>query len=209
MSTGQARPRPRWEATHARIREAAANLIRQRGFLKPSVADVMNAVGHTVGGFYAHWPNRAALFAEAFSARTRRLWTGLLGTATQPAAGERAVWIVRQYLSRAHRDAQEQGCLLPSVLEDTAAEGDPYRAALLHELDAFADGLAATLGAGDAAARKQALGLLALLIGGLALARATGTGAVSQEILEASRAFAYAALGVTPEPPTPARSRSR
>jgi AcrR family transcriptional regulator len=201
MSTDDQRLRPRWKATHTRIREAAANLIRERGLVAPSVADVMNAVGHTVGGFYAHWPNRAALFAEAFTMRTRQLWMGLLETATQTAASERAVWIIRLYLSRAHRDAHEEGCLFPSVLEDAAAHGEPYRAAVMQELEAFTDALATTIGNGDAPARKQALGLLALCIGGLALARATGTGALSKEILEASRALAYAALGLTPESP--------
>jgi len=199
-----ARARPRWETTHERIREAAANLIRHRGLVAPSVADVMNAVGHTVGGFYAHWPSRAALFAEAFADRTRRLWTQLLGTATQPDPTDRAVWIVRQYLSRAHRDADIEGCLFPSVLEDVAAHGDPYRASLTQELERFADGLARTIAPGEADARKRALGLLSLMIGGVALARATGTGALSKEILEASRALAYAALDVKPErPPTP------
>jgi TetR/AcrR family transcriptional repressor of nem operon len=208
------RPRPRWEATHQRIREAAANLIRHRGLSAPSVADVMNAVGHTVGGFYAHWPNRAALFAEAFSDRTRALWHKLLGTATQTDPKQRAVWIVRQYLSRTHRDADIEGCLFPSVLEDAAAHGEPYRTAVAAELEAFAEGLAQNIAPNDAGGRKQALGLLSLLLGGVALARATGTSPLSTEILEASRALAYAALDVQPsklavEAKPPARGRAR
>lgn len=193
--------RPRWQKTHSLIREAAATLIRHRGLAAPTVAEVMSKIGRTVGGFYAHWPNRAALFDEALSVRTRKLWTELLSTAAQADPTERAVWIVRQYLSRKHRDADAEGCLLPSVLEDVAVQAEPYRATLNHEIEHFAGSLGKSIAPDDRdGGYARALGLIALMIGGLGLARATGQGALSDAVLAASRSLAYAALNTTPRP---------
>jgi len=61
--------------------------------------------------------------------------------------------------------------------------------------------LAHKIAPGDVAGRKQALGLLSLLIGGVALARSTGSSTLSAEILEAARSLAYAALDVEPSKP--------
>ncbi|MCA9774876.1 MAG: helix-turn-helix transcriptional regulator, partial [Myxococcales bacterium] len=53
--------------TRAQILEAAARLFRERGYAGVSVQDVMAAAGLTVGGFYAHFPSKEALYAEAFA----------------------------------------------------------------------------------------------------------------------------------------------
>ena len=42
-------------ATRARIVAVAARLFRARGIDATSVADVMSALGLTVGGFYSHF----------------------------------------------------------------------------------------------------------------------------------------------------------
>ena len=55
----------RKEATHERIVEAAARAIRRSGYNGTGVADIMKDVGLTHGGFYAHFPSREAMLAEA------------------------------------------------------------------------------------------------------------------------------------------------
>src|SRR6478735_2691266 len=53
------------EATHERIVEAAARAIRRSGYGGTGVADIMKDAGLTHGGFYAHFPSREAMLAEA------------------------------------------------------------------------------------------------------------------------------------------------
>src|SRR5881275_360115 len=53
------------EATHERIVEAAARAIRRSGYNGTGVADIMKDAGLTHGGFYAHFPSREAMLAEA------------------------------------------------------------------------------------------------------------------------------------------------
>jgi AcrR family transcriptional regulator len=53
------------EATHDRIFGAAARAIRRSGYNGTGVADIMKDAGLTHGGFYAHFPSREAMLAEA------------------------------------------------------------------------------------------------------------------------------------------------
>src|SRR5207247_6223980 len=53
------------EATHDRIVEAAGRAIRRSGYNGTGVADIMKDAGLTHGGFYAHFPSREAMLAEA------------------------------------------------------------------------------------------------------------------------------------------------
>jgi TetR/AcrR family transcriptional repressor of nem operon len=50
---------------HERILREAARLFRERGFDGAGVAVIMKAAGLTHGAFYAHFPSKDALEAEA------------------------------------------------------------------------------------------------------------------------------------------------
>lgn len=192
MKQGPISKAERWERTHAQIRQAAATLLRTRGLRLPSVADVMKGAGLTVGGFYGHWDSKESLFAEALRETLRGNWTRLVESARGETARERLQTIVRRYLSRAHRDAPELGCPLPTTLGEVAVLGEPYRGELAEELEAYVAGLGRV--AEPLGGKQLALGLLALMVGGLGLARATAGTPLSDAILTASRALALAAL---------------
>ncbi|MBL9104073.1 MAG: TetR/AcrR family transcriptional regulator [Myxococcales bacterium] len=182
----------RWARTHGEIRAAAARLLRTRGLRLPSVAEVMQAAERTVGGFYGHWDSKEALFADALRDTMRGNWARLAELARGDTARERLGAIIKRYLSRAHRDAPELGCPLPSTLSDVAVLGEPYRGVVAEELEQFVAILQRE--AGDLGGRQLALGLLALMVGGLSLARATEGTPLSDAVLAASRALALAAL---------------
>lgn len=182
----------RWERTHAQLRLAAGQLLRTRGLRLPSVAEVMKGAQLTVGGFYGHWASKEALFEEALREALRGNWTQMVALARGETVKDRLVSITRRYLSRAHRDAPEAGCPLPTTLADVVVLGEPYRGAVVEEIEA----LMADLGrvAEPLGGKQLALGLLALMVGGLSLARATEGTPLSDAILSASRALAVAAL---------------
>ena len=53
------------EASHERILSVAARAIRRSGYDGTGVADIMKEAGLTHGAFYAHFPSREAMLAEA------------------------------------------------------------------------------------------------------------------------------------------------
>ena len=61
-------PREHKAETHSKIVKAAARLFRERGYDGVGVDAIMNEVGLTAGGFYAHFGSKEALFAEAIGA---------------------------------------------------------------------------------------------------------------------------------------------
>lgn len=182
----------RWERTHAQLRGIASRLVKTRGLRLPSLAEVMQGAELTVGGFYGHWASKEALFVEALRAAMYGNWNLMIQASRGDTARERMVGVVRRYLSRTHRDLPAEGCPLPAVLGDVAALGEPYSGALAEELEAMAKRL------GEAAepigGKQLALGLLAVMVGGLSLARATAGTPLSDAVLNASRALAKLAL---------------
>jgi TetR/AcrR family transcriptional repressor of nem operon len=178
------------DRTHESILESAARLVRERGIAGARVADVMKGAGLTVGGFYAHFASKEALVDDALrrtaGAMRARLFAGL------EAKGEadRAEVVLKRYLSTAHRDEVANGCPFPAVVGEIATTAGEHRQVLGVEVEAFAAELQPFLSTGDVLQRRHlALGLLALMYGGISLARALRGSALSDEMIRACRAF--------------------
>jgi len=175
------------------IAASATALLRERGIKASSVMDVMKGAGLTVGGFYNHYDSKEELFVEALRNAASANWDQLLKSAKGDSPRSRTLSVIRQYLSRKHRDNKETGCPLPSTAPEVAREGEPYRSALEEELSGFASSLANMIDAG-AESREKALGLIALMYGALSLSRAVADTRLSEEFLQAGRKLAERAL---------------
>lgn len=166
------------------ILEAASRLLSRQGIERTSVAEVTAAAGRTVGGFYGHWQSKEELFAEAFRARYRASRGHFLDRhAAASTAVQRGVGLLRAYLSRSHRDEGEAACPVPEVTPEVPRLGPELRAVFVEETDAFGDELGAKVPGG----RAMALGIVALMYGGLSMARAAKGTPLSDEILKACR----------------------
>jgi TetR/AcrR family transcriptional repressor of nem operon len=179
--------------SHEEILTSAATLLRERGIKASSVTDVMKGAGLTVGGFYNHFDSKEQLFAETIESAASKMWDRLLSSRKEASPRERVLSILRRYLSRKHRDNAEAGCLLPGAVPEVAREGEPYRGALEKELSAFVSSFAGMQGAG-AESRERALGLIALMYGGLSLSRAVAGTPLSDEFLRAAKKLGERAL---------------
>ncbi len=172
------------EATRQRIVDSAIKAVRKRGLDAPSVSEVMGAAGLTVGGFYAHFGSKDALMLaaleQAFSERHANWETHMPDV---PAAERRAL-AGRTYLSRQHRDAQVECCPLPAILSELPHQSADMRDALARHLEVCVKQMVDTR---KPAERSAALTDLALMIGGLTLARALGSTPLSDEVLAAAR----------------------
>ncbi len=185
--------------THAKIIDSAMVLLRTRGIGGASVADVMKGAGLTVGGFYAHFGSKDALIEAALRRTTRALRERLFTELEAKPEADRALVILKRYLSAAHRDAPAAGCALPAVVSELATSRAEHRALVAGELDELVSTFSRHVPALAGASRRQlALGLFALMYGGLALARAFAGTKLSDELIEACRALGAATLRAAP-----------
>ncbi|MBC9250069.1 TetR family transcriptional regulator [Pseudomonas alcaligenes] len=168
--------------TRERIVDAATRALIRRGPVEPSVGEVMGSLGLTVGGFYAHFASKDALMLEAFCSLLQRRRDMLRQLDGSLSAVERRVLAATFYLSRRHRDSERDACPLPAALSALERLPEPFRAELERHLELMVADLAGCPEDSD-----KALADLALMVGGLALARALGEGGLSDRILRAAR----------------------
>ncbi|WP_428421158.1 TetR/AcrR family transcriptional regulator [Methylibium sp.] len=186
----------RKDLTHDRIVGTAARAICRSGYDGTGVADIMKEAGLTHGGFYAHFPSRTALLAEAAdragadsTERLRRVVEGL------PAAKALDA-LVDHYLSDAHLKATELGCPLAALACDTPRQAPEVRAAVTQRLNETLDLVAQLLpGRSKADARTQAMAVLSCLVGAMALARAADDPKLSRALRRACRQSLQQRLG--------------
>jgi TetR/AcrR family transcriptional repressor of nem operon len=159
------------EKTRARVIELAAQRIRAEGIGGLGVAAVMAEAGLTHGGFYAHFPSRDALLAEAVA----HLFDIACAAVEQAEArhGPRALErYVDFYLSPRHRDDASIGCPVPALASEIRHAAPGAREAFDSGLDRLAETLGRiTAQSGRPAGRKAGLALLAEMSGALSLSR--------------------------------------
>jgi TetR/AcrR family transcriptional regulator, transcriptional repressor for nem operon len=177
------------ERTRSSIVASACRLVREKGIGGARVADVMSAAGLTVGGFYAHFASKEALIDEALRRTAAAMRDRLFARLDEKPAEARAEVVLKRYLSAAHRDEPSSGCPLPSVVGEVATVTPEHRDVLAEQLEVLAEELSKHLPREGASRRATALGMIALMYGGLSLARAVKGTALSDEILRACRSF--------------------
>jgi TetR/AcrR family transcriptional repressor of nem operon len=181
--------------SHESILQSAARLVREKGISGARVAEVMKGAALTVGGFYAHFSSKDELVDEALRRTAARLRDGLFARLDEKPEADRAEVILKRYLSADHRDAATLGCPLPAVVGEVGTTAPQHGAIVAEQLQALIDGLADHLPAGGIVPRRMlAIGLVALMYGGLSLSRAVKGTDLSDEVLRACRALGAAAV---------------
>jgi TetR/AcrR family transcriptional regulator, transcriptional repressor for nem operon len=178
------------QQTNETILQSAARLLREKGISGARVADVMQGAGLTVGGFYAHFASKQALVDTAIRRTAREMRARLFSRLDAKPEADRAEVVLKRYLSAAHRDDVAGGCPLPALVGEVATTAGEHAPVLAEEIDALAGELEAHLRPTEKLSRRHvALATLALMYGGLSLARAVRGSELSDEILRACRAF--------------------
>lgn len=170
--------------TRQRIVASARRLFNRRGFSEVSIDEIMGGIGLTRGGFYNHFSTKDELFAEA-----------LLDMAMNPpeeaydgvkidfcaAPDVLARGIIGSYLSRSHFKDVEGGCPMIALPSDVARSGKTVKRAYRQALNNLFGVFQASQGE-RSDARKQAVAMATLCIGGMVLARAVDDEALGDEI---------------------------
>ena len=182
------------ERSHESILESAARLVREKGISGAGVAEVMKGAALTVGGFYAHFASKDALVDETLRRTGAGLRERLFARIEEKPEADRAEVLLKRYLSADHRDAGALGCPLPAVVGEVGTLAPQHGPVLAEQVGSLVDGLARLLPAGGIVpTRALAIGLVALMFGGLSLARAVRGTPLSDEVLRACRALGAAA----------------
>ncbi|TAH67427.1 MAG: TetR/AcrR family transcriptional regulator [Rhodopseudomonas palustris] len=185
-------------ATHDRIVRKASMRLREQGIHGVGVAELMKDAGLTHGGFYSHFESREALMVEAVTYAMDRSMASWRELADDLPPSQRLAAIADAYLSKQHRDDPGRGCAVLAVGAEIARETAKTRRAFAAKVTAMIELLAEQMeGVPAKQARQQASAMLASMVGTLLLARITGAGELSDEILAAGRA----ALPVVPASP--------
>jgi TetR/AcrR family transcriptional repressor of nem operon len=181
------------EKSHESIVESASRLLREKGISGARVADVMKGAGLTVGGFYAHFDSKESLIDDALRRTAGGLRARLFGRLDEKPADARAEVILKRYLSASHRDETVRGCPLPAVVGEIGTTAPEHSAVLAEQIGLFAKELETHLPRGAAedavSPRHMALGLIALMYGGLSMSRALRGTPLTLDVLTACRAL--------------------
>ncbi len=174
------------EAVHERIVHAAAKALRRRGIMGIGIPDLMKQVGLTHGSFYSHFKNRDALVVEAIRAAASETSKGIL------AEGITLAQALRNYLSLAHVEQPEQGCVVAALAPESARQSKPIRQALAEAARALIRLVDGKLYPNRASTepREEALRVSATIVGAIVLARAVDDKVLAERILRAARTSA-------------------
>lgn len=179
------------ELNRIAIEQVSSKLFRERGFNGVSVADLMAAAGLTHGGFYGHFSSKdelaAVACATAFSEASAR-WEKRVENKPSEQAAFYA--IIDGYLSSQKVLDVGNGCPGAALTTDVAREplDKPVRAAYLAGTEELVEILASFCPSADAATqRKTALAQWSMMVGSIALARATEGHPIAQELLAVAR----------------------
>jgi TetR/AcrR family transcriptional regulator, transcriptional repressor for nem operon len=175
------------EASHERIVSVAARAIRRSGYDGTGVADIMKEAGLTHGAFYAHFPSREAMLAEAASRACAEAAGAVADVVASVPAEQALAAVLGSYLSREHLEHIEAGCPLAALGSETARQAPEVRRATNRHIKAMVDLIARqSPDWGQPAAHERALLTVAAMVGTLLLARAVDEPALSDSLCEAA-----------------------
>ena len=173
--------------TRRRIVEIASRLFRARGITPVSVADIMGALGFTVGGFYRHFESQEALVAEAIEAAADETASRYARARDGTAGAEPGSALLEAYLSRGHRDHAELGCPVAALCSEVAHESLPTRQAFTKAMRRLLEVVGRVAPGDTKDARDRRLCTAAAIVGAVVLSRATSDEALADDLLRAVR----------------------
>lgn len=175
------------EASHERIVSVAARAIRRSGYDGTGVADIMKEAGLTHGAFYAHFPSREAMLAEAATRACAESAALTAGVVASVPAGQALASMLRAYLSPEHLKQVEMGCPLAALGSETARQAPEVRRVTTRHIKEMIDLVARqSPDWGQPGAHERALVTVATMVGTLVLARAVDEPALANSLCEAA-----------------------
>lgn len=187
----------RKEQGRARILKSAGRVFRSHGFGGSTIDGLAREASVTSGAFYAHFRSKTEAFRAAVAVGLDDLRRYIEQARLRHG---RQWWIhfIDFYVDDRRTCDLSVSCALQSLSPDMARADEDDRQAYEANLQAIIEAMSKESGDGDGVGEEQAIALLALLVGGVTLARAVHTQTASNEIAVAVR---KAAMTLGPELP--------
>ncbi|GLS20252.1 TetR family transcriptional regulator [Labrys miyagiensis] len=167
----------------------AARMFRERGIDGVGVAEISKAAGLTHGALYAQFPSKQALAAEALAHGLAHSYAHMM--APTPDGTPTLSDLLDLYLSLDHRDNLADGCAMAASASEIARQDEAVRARFVEGFEQMVGAVLPTLETTALRAddRARALTIVAAMIGGVAVARATAKSRpdLSDQIIAAVR----------------------
>lgn len=186
------------QRSHARILEAAAELLREKGIDATSVGEVMQAAGMTHGGFYRHFDSKTALVVAAFEHAVTTVVSDLEAADSDAVRDKARDAYIDQYLSAQHVKNRGSGCPLAALAGELARETGPARQAASETVTR----MAGLLNREETDANRQGKAIMAFLLGTVVLARISENEDDRSALLEAGTTGVQLLLEHWEEPQT-------
>lgn len=148
-----------------RILMEAADQIRDGGLESVSVGKLMKSVNLTHGGFYVHFASRADLLAQAL---TRALVDGARRSPKGSGGARAFANVVKDYLSRNHRDSRSSGCAISALVSDVGRADAQSKTVMGAYVEDYIAATRQQLGDDD---NSRAMLAVSAMVGALALSR--------------------------------------
>ena len=184
--------------THERVLKKAAEQMCRRGVEGTGIASLMGKVGLTHGGFYAHFPDKNALIAEATGPMLEEGVAEVIAAAEAAPEGKKVRAIVNTYLSTAHRDSP-QTCPVAGLAGEMARQSKTVRNAYTGAIEERLKLIARFLsGANEQERRDRARLMMSGMAASMMIARVITNCKASDQFLEQAREFYASAFEATP-----------
>ena len=171
--------------TRNRILEAAGQLFRRDGYGGSGIDGLTKAAGVTNGAFYGHFKSKSEAFRTVVLSGLEELRLAVAGFK----ASLGTQWLkafIEFYLGPKRTCSVEESCALPSFSPEMVRADDETREAYEEELRRLIDEVSSGMPAGAGTDQEdKAIALLAMLSGGVTLARAVPDPALSARIAQA------------------------
>ena len=174
------------EESRLKILGGAGRGFRRAGFGGSGVDGLAKEAGVTSGAFYAHFKSKAEAFREVVFVGLEGLIRNVKTKQQELGSRWRAAYI-DFYLGERRTCDISESCALQSLSIEVARADDEARSTYEEQLKIIIATVAEGLEGKPKHRREEAMTLLALLVGGVTLARAVKDPDLSQEIAQAVR----------------------
>lgn len=180
------------DETRKRIVQKAGERFRAEGIDSVGVASLMQSVGLTAGGFYAHFRSKEDLVAQACDESWSNTTARFRRFIESKPKGERLLALIDAYLSKLHRDELGSGCVAAANGPELVRQSLEARAAFTSQLNAWINLIDVTMKADGW--KGDARGIAGALVGTLILSRTVDDPTLSEAFLESGRKAIRASL---------------
>jgi TetR/AcrR family transcriptional repressor of nem operon len=184
---------PRSESTRQFIIERTANVFNKKGYAGTSMSDLTDVTGLTKGSIYGNFENKDAVALAVFDYTVTRLQRAIAEKVNKETSNKnKLLAYARAYDSAEKTFLHEGGCPLLNTGAEADDTHEPLRKRVAQYFTSWKKDIMSIISNGIAAkefrvntnAEKTALAMMALIEGGILIARVTKNSASLDNVLE-------------------------